>query len=590
MRSADGRVRGAGTIVDVLLARAEDETGAGFGFLTDGESLTEMMPWPALVERAVAVSSALERHAGIGDRAVLFFRPGLDFLVAFLGCLHAGVVAVPCAPPSRPLRRSFERIDEVVRVASPSVIMASGKTLSVARDLGAMAPALERCPLIDPCGLPRASDPPPSRADRNALAFLQFTSGSTSAPKGVMVTHANLMNNLDQIHECVQHSRDSVTVTWLPVFHDMGLIDGMLEPLFGGFRCYAMPPVAFLQRPVRWLSAITRYRATHSGGPNFAYDLCVEKVAPVDRAGLDLSSWRVAHDGAEPIRPSTFDSFARAFEASGFRASAFYPCYGLAEATLGVASGPADRLHPRTFDATALEQGELHEVDAGAPRARTIASSGVPFTGVAVAIVDPEARRKLPDGEIGEIWVSGPSVAAGYYGNAEATQESFRARTRPDDDGPFLRTGDLGFVRGAELYVVGRRKDMIILSGRNIYPQDVERSAESAHPTLSSGGAVAFAIDDGRREHLVVLVESEHRPSPSDGGTTLRDVIDAVGRAIGRDHQVDASIIAVVPAGALLKTSSGKIRRQACKRAFRVGAIEAIDRVDLVPIDERASA
>jgi acyl-CoA synthetase (AMP-forming)/AMP-acid ligase II len=590
MRSADGRVRGAGTIVDVLLARAEDEIGGGFAFLGDGESIGEMMPWPALVERVVAVSSALREQSMPGDRAVLFFRPGLDFLVAFLGCLHAGVVAVPCAPPSRPLRRSSERIDEVVRVASPSVVMASGKMVSVARDLGGMAPALERCRLIDPCGLPRPSDPPRSRADRNALAFLQFTSGSTSAPKGVMVTHANLMNNLDQIHECVQHSRDSVSVTWLPVFHDMGLIDGMLEPIFGGFRCYAMPPVAFLQRPVRWLRAITRYRATHSGGPNFAYDLCVEKVAPVDRAQLDLSSWRVAHDGAEPIRPSTFESFARAFGPSGFRAAAFYPCYGLAEATLGVASGPADNLHPRTFDATALELGELREVDAAAPRARTIASSGVPFTGVEVAIVDPESRRKVPDGEIGEIWVSGPSVAAGYYGNAEATQESFRARTRPDDRGPFLRTGDLGFVRRTELYVVGRRKDMIILSGRNIHPHDVERSAESAHASLSSGGAVAFSIDDGRREHLVVLVERDPRPAPSGGGSTLRDVIDAVGRAIGRDHQVDASVIAVVPAGALLKTSSGKIRRQACRRAFRVGAIEALDRVDLVPIDERASA
>jgi acyl-CoA synthetase (AMP-forming)/AMP-acid ligase II len=396
-----------------------------------------------------------------------------------------------------------------------------------------------------------------------------------------MVTHANLMSNLDCIHACFEHDRDSVSVTWLPVFHDMGLIDGMLEPIFGGFRCLAMPPVAFLQRPARWLRAITRYRATHSGGPNFAYDLCIEKVSPSEMAELDLSSWRVAYDGAEPIRVSTLEEFARTFGPRGFRASAFHPSYGLAEATLGVACGRATALHPRTLDADALERGEVREVPVGASRARTIASCGVPFPGLELVIVDPESREVLREGELGEIWVSGPGVAAGYFDNVQATQETFGARTRRDDRGPFLRTGDLGFVRAGEVYVTGRRKDMIILAGRNLYPQDVERSAESASTSIAVGGAVAFAIDDGHREHLIVLVENARRSSLSDGATAFHDVIDAVRRAIAVDHQVDATVIALVPVGALLKTSSGKIRRQACKRAFQLADIEVLERSDV---------
>jgi acyl-CoA synthetase (AMP-forming)/AMP-acid ligase II len=578
---ADGRVPGADTIIDVLLTRMRDGSTGGFGFLADGEVLTESLSWAELVERVLAVSSALRSHAGMGDRAILFFRPGLDFLVSFLGCLHAGVIAVACSPPSRPLKRSSERINEIARVSRPSVILASGKMLTVAQDLSAMASSLARCSLIDPCGLRPAAFELGSRAERQVVAFLQFTSGSTSAPKGVMVTHANLMSNLDSIHDCFEHDRDTVSVTWLPVFHDMGLIDGMLEPIFGGFRCLAMPPVAFLQRPARWLRAITCYRATHSGGPNFAYDLCVEKVSPSEITKIDLSSWRVAYDGAEPIRVSTLDKFARAFGPRGFRTSAFHPSYGLAEATLGVACGRATALHPRTLDADALERGELREVAVGASRARTIASCGVPFPGLELVIVDPESRHAVPEGELGEIWLSGPSVAAGYYDNMEATQESFGARTQPDDRGPFLRTGDLGFMRAGEVYVAGRRKDMIILAGRNLYPQDVERSAESASAAIPVGGTVAFAVDDGHREHLIVLVENARRSSLSSGSTAFHDLVDAVRRAIAVDHQVDATVIAVVPVGALLKTSSGKIRRQACKRAFQLGDIEVLERSDM---------
>ncbi len=585
MHATDGRVLEAETIIDVLLARARDESCGGFSFLEDGEVLTESLSWPRLAERVLAISSAVRSHAGVGDRAILFFRPGLDFLLSFLGCLHSGVIPVASLPPSRPLKRSLERIDEVARVSRPSLVLASGKMQAVVHDLAAVVSPLALCPVLDPSNVPRPDAKVESRARRDAVAFLQFTSGSTSAPRGVVITHANLMNNLQRIHENGRHDRSSISVTWLPVFHDMGLVDGMLEPIFGGFRCVAMPPVAFLQKPVRWLRAISRYRATHSGGPNFAFDLCVERISPREITELDLTSWRVAHDGAEPIRPSTLDAFARKFAPAGFCAGAFHPCYGLAEATLCVASGSATRLHPRTCDADALERGELRDADALTTRARTIASSGVPFADIELVIVDPDSLRAMPDGEIGEIWLAGPSVAAGYYGDADATKETFGGRTQPDDRGPFLRTGDLGFVRGGELYVVGRRKDMIILSGRNIYPQDIERSAESASPSIVAGGAVAFAVDDGHREHLTVLVENERRSLPSNSATAFRDVIDAVRRAIGCDHQVDASVIAVVPVGTLLKTSSGKIRRQACKRAHTLGKFEVLERLDLREVE-----
>lgn len=464
----------------------------------------------------------------------------------------------------------------IIRVAEPVVVLGSGPTLAMPDDLVAAAGNLARLPSVDPARLAPPDAVPMSRAVGDGVAFLQFTSGSTSAPKGVVVTHANLMSNLGYIHDCFGHDRSSVAVTWLPVFHDMGLVDGMLEPIFGGFRCFAMPPHAFVQRPGRWLRAITRYRATHSGGPNFAYDLCVAKVTDEELAELDLASWRVAYNGAEPIRVSTLDSFAARFSARGFRSGAFHPCYGLAEATLKVTGNSAAELTHRAFDAELLERGEVREVDAETPRARMLASSGRPFDDLSVAIVEPQSRVALGPRALGEIWVAGPTVAAGYYRDAVATADAFGATLVDGDGRAYLRTGDLGFMVDGELFVAGRSKDVIILSGRNIYPQDVEQSAEGAHEALAPGGTVAFSIDDGQSERLVVLVESARRPNP-DAPEPFADVATAVERAIARDHQVDPDVVAVVPRGALLKTSSGKIRRRACAAAYRSGEIVTLE-------------
>jgi acyl-CoA synthetase (AMP-forming)/AMP-acid ligase II len=510
----------------------------------------------------------------------LVFWPGLDFLVAFLGCLHAGVLAVPCVPPRRPLGRSVERIVPIVQISKPSVVLSAGARTAIAKELRTLVPDLAACALVDVSQVKvKASRTAlPSRARGHDVAFLQFTSGSTSTPKAVMVTHANLVHNLRAIHRGFEHDHRSVSVTWLPVYHDMGLIDGMLGPLFGGFRSVAMPPHAFLQRPLRWLRAISRFRGTHSGGPNFAYDLCVEKISAAEACGLDLSSWRVAYNGAEPVRPATLEAFARHFVSSGFARRALCPSYGLAEATLKVTCGSVASLHPRTVDAAQLQEGVVREVPGGsAPLVRQIASCGPVPDELDLLVVDPQSGRARREGEIGEIWLSGPSVAAGYFRAPDETKETFQA-TAEDGRGPFLRTGDLGFVRDGQLYVVGRRKDLIILAGRNLYPHDIELSACRAHPALQGGSAAAFAVDDGLRERLVVIVEAG--PSSTSEAAGVSEVVRAVRQAIARDHEAEPSVVGLVRTGALLRTSSGKIRRHACRRAYSAGEMLLVARCD----------
>jgi acyl-CoA synthetase (AMP-forming)/AMP-acid ligase II len=569
--STDGRVREAATLSEVLVARRNHQELA-YAFLADGERATRTLSWSELADRVSAASAAIRHVAAPGDRVLLFFRPGLDFLVAFLGCLQAGVVAVPCVPPSRPVRRSAERIQAVARVAEPAVVVASPDAVVVPRDeLLALAPALRLAVWLGSADLEgnRAGTAPFARPEH--VALLQFTSGSTGSPRGVMITHANLMHNLGLIHDCFEHDRRSVSVTWLPVFHDMGLIDGMLEPLFAGIPCYAMPPHAFAQRPLRWLRAISRYRATHSGGPNFAYDLCAARSVEASAAALDLSSWRVAYNGAEPIRASTMEAFARAYAPSGFRSSAFHPCYGLAEATLKVSGAGADDLRPRRLDAEPLERGEVREAPPGA-RGQCVASCGPPHPGVRVAIVSSTTGSELGPEQIGEIWVAGPSVSPGYFADPAATAVTFGARL-PTGEGPFLRTGDLGFTCGGELYVTGRLKDVIIVQGRNLYPQDLEHSVELAHDELTPGGSAAFSFDDGTAERLVVLVEV---PRGGHTSTPPTKLLDAARRAIARDHQVEPTVLLAVPRGSLPKTTSGKIRRGTCRNDYRG------DRLDIV--------
>ena len=350
---------------------------------------------------------------------------------------------------------------------------------------------------------------------------------------------------------------------WLPLYHDMGLIGDVLQPLFLGTHCILMSPMAFLQRPARWLEAISHYRATTSGAPNFAYDLCVRKIPAEQRALLDLSSWEVAFNGAEPVRAETMDKFAEAFGPCGFRREAFHPCYGLAEATLLVAArrggGP---VVTTTVSAQRLKEGEAREAAEDESGAVTLVSCGIPPE-QHVVIVNPDTSRECRAGEVGEIWVAGPSVARGYWNNHAETERTFGVRLAPTGAGPFLRTGDLGFLHGGELFVTGRLKDLIIIRGLNHYPQDIERTVEQSHPALRPGCGAAFSVEAGGREELVVVqeLEARHRTEPS-------QVIEDIRRELSLAHEVQVSAVVLIRHGSIAKTSSGKIQRHACRAAF----------------------
>ncbi len=552
------------------LRAAEQPDREAYLFLADGPEgssvESDRLTWGELDARASAIAAALRETVEPGGRALLLYPPGLDFVAAFFGCLYAGVVAVPAYPP-RLNDRSQSRLRSIALDASPGAALT---TASIAVGTAAAAGILaERVPELAGCRWIATDELTASGSlsdllepDPSSIAFLQYTSGSTAAPKGVMVTHANLVHNERMIGQAFgldATAADSVVVGWLPVYHDMGLIGNVLQPLVAGARCVLMSPVSFLQRPRRWLEAIERYGGTGgtvSGGPNFAYELCLRKVSP---EGLDLSSWRVAFNGAEPVRASTLERFAERFAASGFRREAFYPCYGLAEATLFVSGGDPG-CGPR------IEE----------PRV----GSGHVWLDQRIAIVDPDTSEEKPAGTEGEIWVAGPSVAAGYWGNPEATERDFHARLADgltDGGMPFLRTGDLGFLDRGELFVTGRIKDLVILRGRNHYPQDLELTAERGHPDVHPGGGAAFAVEIDGEERLVLVHEVEKRRDQD-----LDGIAEAVRRAVAQEHEVQPYDVVLVRAGTVPKTSSGKVQRHAARTRYLAGKLAVLGRSRLV--------
>ncbi|HEV7787209.1 MAG TPA: fatty acyl-AMP ligase, partial [Thermoanaerobaculia bacterium] len=481
------------SFVDVVRERA-GRLGErlAFTFLADGEEPVEQLTYAGLDRRARSVGADLQRLGAAGERVLLLFPPGLDFIAAFLGCLYAGAVAVPAYPPSP--GRGTGRLRSLLEDARPRLALTVSSMLDrVERELSEVAepPPVRAIDTLPPGPPGSAEDWRPPAVDPSTLAFLQYTSGSTSTPKGVRITHGNLLANERAIQRAFGQSEESVVVGWLPLYHDMGLIGNVLQPIWCGGSCVLMSPLAFLQKPSRWLAAVSRFRATTSGGPDFAYALSVRKVPPAERAGLDLSSWRVAFNGAEPVRAATLDAFASVFEPCGFRRQAFYPCYGLAEATLFVSGGDPD-IEPNIAPRVRVEEGK--------PRV----GCGRAWPGERLAIADPETGRRAPAGREGEIWVAGPSVADGYWNRPEETARTFGARLAETGEGPFLRTGDLGLLGSdGELFVTGRLKDLIVVRGRNLYPHDLERTAEESHPALRSGGAAAFSVEADGEERLV---------------------------------------------------------------------------------------
>ncbi|WP_437819699.1 amino acid adenylation domain-containing protein [Sorangium sp. So ce1078] len=557
-------------------ARHGDELA--YSFLVDGESERLDVTFAEIDRRARAVGAALQAITAVGERAVLLYAPGLDYVAAFLGCLYAGVVAVPAYPPDPArLGRTLPRLEAIVADAGARVVLTTEAIAAMGDALADQAPALRagRWVSTDALapGIEEAWRPP--AVSREALALLQYTSGSTGSPKGVMLTHGNLLANLGAIARGFRTGRASRGVIWLPPFHDMGLIGGVLEPLYAAFPVALMSPLAFLERPIRWLRAISRFGGTVSGGPNFAYDLCARKATAADVAALDLSSWEVAFTGAEPVRHETLERFAATFAPCGFRREAFYPCYGLAEGTLIVTGGERGAGPGLSaVDREALAGGRAAPPEPGRAAQTLVGCGRAVDAGGEVRIVDPVSSRERGSGEVGEIWVRGPSVARGYWGRAEATAEAFGAR-RADapDEGPYLRTGDLGYARDGELFVTGRLKDLLIVRGRNLYPDDLERTAEASHPALRRGCSAAFGVEADGEERLVIVQEVDPRGSPD-----LAEVVAAVRREVLSQHDVAAHAVVLIGRGTIPKTSSGKIQRSACRAAFLAGELEELAR------------
>ncbi|HET7501766.1 MAG TPA: beta-ketoacyl synthase N-terminal-like domain-containing protein, partial [Kofleriaceae bacterium] len=552
-----------------------------YRFLGTGEDAAVTLTCAQLDVRARAIAVALRERVPQGERALILCPPGLDYVAAFFACLYAGVVAVPMYPPDpRLLARTLPRLIGVIKDAVPAIVLAPTFVVAMSAPIAQQAPGLHalRWLAIDEVSPDAAAAWAHPGVGDDDLAFLQYTSGSTGSPKGVMLSHANLLNNLAAIRQVmIGDEPDPRLVIWLPPYHDMGLIGGLLQPAYAGFPVTFMPPLAFLKQPLRWLRAISQCRATISGGPNFAYELCVAKATDDDRAGLDLSSWNLAFTGAEPVRAETLDRFARAFASCGFRRSAFYPCYGMAEATLLVSGGErSSEPAIRRVDAAALAHNRIEPPATGAG-GRTLVGCGRPIPGHTVRVVDPETRVGVADGRVGEIWLAGPSVARGFWQLPEVSQARLAARLADTGEGPFLRTGDLGFLDGGELYVTGRLKDLIIIAGTNHYPQDIERTVETAHRALRPGAGIAFSVDTGDAEQLVVVQAVAGDPSKLD----TEAIFAAIRAAVAEQHGLGIHHIALVPSGSIPKTSSGKLQRFACKQAFLDGSLGELARSSL---------
>jgi amino acid adenylation domain-containing protein len=560
------------TVVELLRCRSLEQTDReAFTFLQDGEAQAHSWTYAELDYQSRAIASQLQTLGLAGERALLLYPPSIDYLPAFFGCLYAGVVAVPAYPPRN--QRNTPRILAILKDAQAAVILTTTTILSQLQSLLADKFDIDSIHWLTTDnltpGIEAAWQPPVINQD--TLAFLQYTSGSTGTPKGVMLTHGNLLHNAEVTRQYMEHSPSSKFVTWLPVYHDMGLIGGVLQPLYGGFPCIMMPPAAFLQRPYRWLQAISHYQGTTSGAPNFAYELCIEKITPEQRSTLDLSSWNVAFNGAEPIRYETLEKFAATFAECGFRPEAFYPCYGMAETTLMVSGTVKSALvTTKKLQKLALEQNQIIDgVDD--ENSITLVGCGRVVPQQQIVIAHPDTLTCCAAGEVGEIWVSGPSIGKGYWHRVEETGQTFQAYLQDTGEGPFLRTGDLGFLDNDELFITGRAKDLIIIRGRNLYPQDIELTTERAHPSLRAGGNAAFTVEVEKEEKLVVVQELEFRAKPN-----LEEVISAIRQAVSQEFEVQVYGVVLIKPGTIPKTSSGKIQRRATKAEFLAGALQII--------------
>jgi acyl-CoA synthetase (AMP-forming)/AMP-acid ligase II/3-oxoacyl-[acyl-carrier-protein] synthase III/acyl carrier protein len=560
-----------GTIIDVLREWAVRQPHElAYVFLGDGD--TQPIEWTyEMLERRVAnIAALLRSHVDVGTRALLVYDPGLEYVAAFLGCLHAGVIAVPTQPPRR--KRACDLLQKIMADSGATLALTTTDVhTSIEHQFDSIS-ELRALRWLTTDDRPVNNDfsGPDTSLNANSIAFLQYTSGSTGDPKGVMVTHGNLIHNLSAIRDGFRIDPDGMGVTWLPMFHDMGLIGGILEPMFVGARTTLMSPVSFVQNPVRWLKAITQYRGTISGGPTFAYQLCTEKISAEQRAELDLSSWRTAFCGAEPISDEVLGKFADTFAPCGFRREAFYPCYGMAESTLMITGGTGAAA-PTVIHVCPQKLRE-NRVEVTGRDGQAFIACGLATPGTDVVIVDPETQRRCANDRVGEIWTCGPSVARGYWNRPELTEEMFGGGLHDSERGPYLRTGDLGFIHAGQLYVTGRLKDVIVIRGQNHYSQDIERTAEGCSESLRSSAGAAFSVRVKDEERLVLVHEVERGQSDID----TDEVMAEIASQISNNHELVPYAIVLVRPHSIPRTTSGKIKRTACRDDFQRDELKVV--------------
>lgn len=530
------------TMVDVLRRRADVTPHQRvFVFQERGEREGASYTFAELDRKARSIAGYLTALGARGKRVLLPHPPGLEFVSSFFGCLYAGAIAVPgCS--SLLSTRQHDRLRFIVNDAEAEFILAASAesltSLCESRD----EKWLSKLNLLATDEVPEMEGALPHCGPED-VAYIQYTSGSTSSPKGVVISHGNVMCNQRMIQSAFETGEDSVVVSWLPHFHDMGLVGVVQQAIYAGMFVVLMAPLDFIRRPVQWLRAISKYRASISGAPNFAYDLCVERVKDEAVAELDLSSWKLAFNGSEPVRADTMKRFIEKFGKAGFRKESFYPCYGLAEATLLVSS----RVRSETFSLQ-----------------RSVVSCGQSCESERVLIVDPTTHRRCPDGTEGEIWIAGPHVAQGYWKRPGETREVFQAYLSDTGDGPFLRTGDLGYLAAGELYITGRLKELIILHGKNHYPQDIEATVAASHPLLRRDCGAAFSVEVTGREQLVVFQEVKRQTPPE----KVVEIKCAIRQALAEDRAIKPYSVVLFKPNTIPKTSSGKIMRAACRADF----------------------
>ncbi|MGA9704152.1 cytochrome P450 [Pseudomonas sp.] len=564
------------TLVACLQKRAADSPDDEvFAFLDSNGNCVARLSYLQLHDQACAIAAALQTHGPEGQRVLLLFEPGLAFITAFYGCLYAGAVAVPVYPPD-PLRfeRTLPRLLTIVADSMAAVLLTSTPILAQARHFTRFAPALAKLQWFAVEEIIESGQtnvrPGPTIAATD-IALVQYTSGSTSAPKGVVVSHQNLLINARMIQRVTHMDRNRVIALWVPMYHDLGLMTGVILPVVIGARALLMSPLDFLKRPVLWLSVIDRYKATDTAGPNFALDLCVQKIAHDDYQNWDLSSLKFCLVGAEPVRYASVERFLHRFEAVGLSRQCMFAGYGLAEATVGVSFGSIGAIGQTAFvDVDELARNRVMELDSTHPKATPLVTCGMPLEGVTLAIVNPETCERVGADEVGEVWVIGPQVALGYWQLEVDNARTFKARIGQEDPRDWLRTGDLGFIKDQQLYITGRIKDLLIIRGKNYYPQDIEHILELSHPRVRKGAVVVFTIMQDATESLVAAAEVDLRllSTPQQKQRAFDEITNAMVKAVSQHHGLPLHSVNLLKIRTIDKTSSGKLARQSCKQRY----------------------